>query len=207
MNHFGSIENFENDYHPLSFVEQLMKKYPDIIKEYEKVLNIEIGIASDLTRNHITNPNGKLFFEQKLFPKVSTVLQMAKECNAKVAVAHPAYMNKVFDTVDYIKSLVEFSKTDETFQEIKYVCGDYMLNTNKDRDIIKEVAKELNLKLISGSDMRLIEQMFYLGKLSQERVYYKPRPGFSIAKQIETQNGDLKIEKLVLEDFKEFKGY
>ncbi|MBQ7307885.1 MAG: hypothetical protein IJW82_05075, partial [Clostridia bacterium] len=182
-----SIENFENDYHPLSFVEQLMKKYPSIIKEFEKVLNIEIGIASDLTRNHITNPNGKLFFEQKLFPKVSTVLQMAKQCDAKVAIAHPAYMNKLFNTVDYIKSLVEFSKSDGSFKEIEYVCGDYMLNTESDREEIKRTANELNLKLICGSDMRLVEQMFYLGKLSQERVYYKPRPGFSIAKEIETK--------------------
>ncbi|MBQ7306980.1 MAG: hypothetical protein IJW82_00455 [Clostridia bacterium] len=202
-----SIDNFTNDYHPLSFVEQLMAKYPEIIKQFSDVLGIEINIASDLTRNHITNPKGKLFFEQKLFPKVSDILKMAKECNSKVALAHPAYMNKSFDTKDYIESLINFSRSNKDFKEIEYICGDYMLNTQNDRKIIKEMAQKLNVKLICGSDMRLIEKMFYLGELSQERVYYTPRPGFSIAKEIETKNGDLMMKKEVLDEFNEFTGY
>lgn len=199
------IENFVNDYHPLSFIDQIMKKYPEVIEEFGRILGQTIVISSDLSRNHITNPNGKLFFEQKLFPKVSTILKIAKEVGCKVAIAHPAYMSNLFNTTDYIRSLVEFSRSDDSYQNIEYVCGDYMLNTQKDCQEIDEIANELKIKKICGSDMRLMDQMFYKGVLSTEKVTYKPRPGFAIAKLIETGKGDLLMEEKVLNDFLDLK--
>lgn len=198
------ISNFVNDYHPLSFVEQIQVKYPDIIKQFSDILNIQILVPSDLTRNHITNPKGKLFFEQKLFPKLSTILKIAKDVNCKVAIAHPAYMSNQFNTTDYIKSLVEFSRSDESFKQIEYVCGDYMLNSKEDREEIKNIANELNLKLICGSDMRLLPKMYYKGKLSpNDKIEYQPKIGYAIAKDLEKiDNGDLLMEKSVLDTFK-----
>lgn len=199
------IEHFVNDFHPLSFVTQwfeMCKQVPGYIEELERIFNVKLNIASDLTRNHISNPNGMIFFKQKLFPDVSTVLKIAKDVGAKVCIAHPAHMSKDFDTADYIETLVDFSKSDPEFQPIKYVCGDYMLNTSHDNKIIAKTAKNKGLKLVCGSDLRLVDKMYYVSPLtSNEKVYYAPTPGFAIAKQVELGNGTISLDDEVLKEF------
>ena len=206
-----SIDNFVNDFHPLSFVSQwfeICKQIPNEIEHLEQVFDCKLNTPSDLTRNHISNPNGKLFFKQKLFPDVSKTLEIAKNVGAKVCIAHPAHMSKDFDTVDYIETLVNFSKSNSAFQPIEYVCGDYMLNTNNDREIIKKTAEKLDVKLLGGSDLRLVEQMYYISPLTNgEKVYYTPTPGFAIAKKVEMGDGEITIDDETINDFTDLKRY
>lgn len=203
------IENFVNDFHPLSFVTQwfeMCKQIPGYIDYLEEVFGLKLNTASDLTRNHISNPNGKLFFKQRLFPDVSTVLKIAKEVGAKVCIAHPAYMSKDFDTVDYIETLTDFSRSNPEFQPITHVCGDYMLNTQKDSETIARVAEEKGLKLVCGSDLRLVDQMYYVGPLTNgEKVYYTPTPGFAVAKSVEKGDGTIYIAEENLKEFGDVK--
>ena len=206
-----SIDKFINNFHPLSFVSQwfdMCKEIPGYIEKLESIFNIKLNSASDLTRNHISNPNGKLFFKQKLFPDVSAVLRMAKQIGAKVCIAHPAHMSKDFDTADYMDTLVRFSKSNPDFQIIEYAFGDYMLNTQKDNEIVEETAKKLNLKLVCGSDLRLVDKMYYMSHLTNgEKVYYTPTPGFAIAKKVELGDGTLLMNKDYFEDFGDVKSF
>lgn len=199
-----SIEYFINDFHPLSFVTQwfeMCKTIPGYIEYLESIFDTKLNIASDLTRNHISNPNGKLFFKQKLFPDVSTVLKIAKDVDAKVCIAHPAHMSRDFDTTDYIESLVDFSKSNPDFQPITHACGDYMLNTSQDCATIAKIAKEKGLKLVCGSDLRLVDQMYYAGQLTGgEKVYYTPTPGFAVAKMVELGDGSISMDDSVLKE-------
>ena len=199
------IENFVNDFHPLSFVTQwfeMCKQIPGYIEYLESVFDIKLNVASDLTRNHISNPNGKLFFKQKLFPDVSVVLKIAKDVGAKVCIAHPAHMSRDFDTADYIETLVNFSRSDPEFQPITHVCGDYMLNTQQECEEIARVAREKGLQLVCGSDLQLVDKMYYVGPLTDgEKVYYTPTPGFAIAKQIELGDGSISLEESTLKEF------
>ena len=203
------IETFVNDFHPLSFVTQwfeMCKTIPGYVEYLENIFNIKLNVASDLTRNHISNPNGKLFFKQKLFPDVSTVLKIAKDVGAKVCIAHPAHMSKDFDTTDYIETLVDFSRSDPSFQPITHACGDYMLNTQQDSETIARVAEKKGLKLVCGSDLRLVDQMYYVGPLTNgEKVYYAPTPGFAVAKKVELGDGTISLEENNLKAFGDVK--
>lgn len=206
-----SIENFTNDAHPLSFVTQwfdMCKQTPNKIEQLESIFQIKLNSASDLTRAHISNPNGKLYFKQKLFPEIGEILKIAKQVGAKVCIAHPAHMSKDFDTADYMDTLVRFSKSNPDFQIIEYAFGDYMLNTQKDNEIVEETAKKLNLKLVCGSDLRLVDKMYYVSHLTNgEKVYYTPTPGFAIAKKVELGDGTLLMNKDYLEDFGDVKSF
>ena len=203
-------EWFVNDGHPLSFVTQYVNNYLDKNdeerKKVQEFFEITLNTPSDLTRKHISSPTGKLFFEQKLFPSLSKVLKIAKEIDAKVCIAHPAHMNNNFDYIDYIDSLVKYSYSKADFKNIEYLCFDYMLNTVKESEDIEKYAKQNNLKLLGGSDMRLLKEMYFINE-NGNKILYEPKPGFAIKESLETNCGDILIEEEVLNDFKDISFY
>ena len=206
-----SVEKFTNNFHPLSFVTQwveMCKQIPGKMEELERIFQCQLNTASDLTRIHISNPNGKLFFKQKLFPDVSKVLRIAKDVGAKVCIAHPAFMSKDFDTEDYVTTLVKYSRSNPEFQPITHACGDYMLNTKQDCETIANVASKLNIKLVCGSDLRVVEQMYYMSALTNgKKVFYEPKPGFAIAKQIELGDGTISMPEDNLNDLEDVRKF
>ena len=162
LNEYGFYppkEIFINDGHPASYA----KHYLDYLFEHEdeRVRFIEtfhlqkLDIESDITRNLITNPKGALFFHQKLFPNSSDVFAIAKNIGGHLCLAHPAYMCDEFDTEDYIKTMVDLSKSDpEKFTPITMVTGTYMLDRKADTEVVTRVADELKLKKMPTSDVK-----------------------------------------------------
>ncbi len=194
-------EIYKNDCHAASYAKQLLdwlNKNPEIKQQFMQTFGLQkLDIESDITRNLITNPNGALFFCQRLFPSSFEVFQIAKEIGAKVCLAHPAYMSTDFDTEDYIKTMWAASLLSKDYEPIKFVSGPYMLDTAEDAKVIDRVSTELNLIQLPSSDLksqyrRVVngenQPMMYCFTMingEKAKVIYRPRPGFAIMPWIE----------------------
>jgi hypothetical protein len=204
LNKFGFYppkEIFVNDMHPASYA----KHYLDYLFEHEdeKVRFVDsfklpkLDVESDITRNLITNPNGALFFHQKLFPNSSDVFAIAKNVGGHLCLAHPAHMCYEFDTEDYIRTMVGLSRSNpEQFEPITMITGTYMLDRKSDSEVVTRVADELKLKKIPTSDVKTQYRnpetgdpvMYCITNINgkNEKIFYKPKVGFAICPWIES---------------------
>ncbi|MEG1500196.1 MAG: hypothetical protein RR400_03945, partial [Clostridia bacterium] len=201
-----ATSDFIYDGLPVNFVSQWFRMFKND-EAYNALVEQKLGrpiiSASDLIRNFTTDPSGILFFEQELMPGLPSVLKLAKHLNCKVAIAHPAHMNLRFDYVDYITSLIEYSNSSDEFMPIKYVEADYMLNCLEETEAVVSLAKKLNLKLVGGSDMQCIKEMFYIDPVTNLKTLYEPKPGFAIKKYLETNNGDILVSEDIIKDLRD----
>ena len=107
-------------------------------------------------------------------------------------------MSTAFDTRDYIETMVNFSRSSKDFKPIELVTGTYMLDRAEDTRVVNEVANEMGLVKIPTSDVKTQYRREVNGKNEpvmycitdingkDERIYYKPRPGFAICPWIES---------------------
>lgn len=205
LNEFGFYppkEIFVNDGHPASYAKNYLDylfENPEEKNRFIETFKLEkLDVESDITRNLITNPNGALFFNQKLFPNATEVFAIAKNVGGKVCLAHPAYMSKEFDTRDYIETMVNLSRSSAEFKPIELVTGTYMLDRAKDTEVVNKVADEMGLTKVPTSDVKTQYRreidgknepvMYCITDINGEnrRIYYKPRPGFAICPWIES---------------------
>ncbi|MBQ8425958.1 MAG: hypothetical protein IJX17_08105 [Clostridia bacterium] len=209
---------FINDGHPASYAKHYLDylfENPEEKERFIKTFNLKkLDVESDITRNLITNPKGELFFHQKLFPNSSEVFRIAKQIGGKICLAHPAYMSGDFDTQDYIKTMVELSKSNpEEFKPIEMITGTYMLDRAKDTEVVEKSSEEFGLIKIPTSDVktqyrRIVNGkdepvMYCITEINGEktRVNYRPRPGFAICPWIESY---LSVHNGKVEDFADF---
>lgn len=194
---FPPKEIYVNDYQCCSFVRQYLNYLNSDLDKKKRFMDIfslnKLDIPSDLSRPLVSKPNAPLYISQKLITRLSDALRIAKETSSKVCLAHPAHMyHDIFDTRDYIKTMLDFSKSIENASSITMLSGPYMLDDEKDAEDIAEMARRYSLRLLPSSDANSSYRKqkdngettpyMYLkyGDGKDDKVFYTPRPGFAI---------------------------
>lgn len=171
---------------------------------YQKTLQVEsrvIDYPSDFIRNLMQHPNGKLFYKPENVLYSSELFEEIRKNtkNAKMVLAHPAYMQSTFTMENYVQTMMTFqnSLNVKGFDGME-VC--YYLNTKKQQDYLEDYANKNNLLQTAGSDSIKIEgEMYFLR--DNNKFFFVPIFGNALGTSYDIGNVEVtdKEDRKVLE--------